>query len=115
MSVMYNFKPHSFYYGVAIRRPGESHKLWRGYVHFGTTHEVVPFKSATLKRLKQDINVMRLIYALTPEQQNKLYDLVHEIEYNPKHPDDTFNAGAWSVFFSYDYDDQMSLINRAKE
>lgn len=48
------------------------------------------------------------------DQRWHLIDLVEEKEFNPNHPDDTFNAGWGSCFETYTEAEQWDLMKQAQ-
>lgn len=111
MSMTLEFEPHSWYMGWAVKKGAF---IWRAYTDNGNDYTIREAYGRTLKELKQNIKVDTLFMQLTREQQGKLMTLVCEQEYNPAHPDDTFNAGWYATFVTYDFDNKMELIQRAK-
>ena len=59
-------------------------------------------------------DVKRILHSMTLAQLKAIEDRVYHIEYNENHPDDTFNAGVWDVFFTYSPSEQIDIINEAK-
>ena len=118
MSMHLEFEPYGWYMGWAIKKNDpdtvSDGKYWEAFTDDGNTYTILEQFAGTLKELKQKIKVTSLIYHMTREQLWKVTDIVYDMEYNPAHPDDTFNAGVWDVFYTYDHATQLEIIEKAK-
>lgn len=119
MSLSLNFEPYAHYMGWAIKKNDPDTvtdgKYWEAFIDDGNTYTVLEQHGTSLKQLKERIKITSLIHHLTKEQAWNVVDIVHDMEFNPEHPDDTFNAGVWDVFYTYDHETQLEIITKAKE